>query len=142
MRYSVCIIDNDIPAAGPQAQNAGIKDSELLNASNLQFLINNETWTDDVIKSLVQTLLTEKAADGISPKWDLFAFTNPAFYINAIDDGFFRPDLIVFDWEYPGGQAGSGTDSESLLKQILDRTFSLVFIFSKADKKDEIEATE
>jgi len=140
MRYSVCIIDNDIPAAGPQAQNAGIKDSELLNASNLQFLINNETWTDDVIKSLVQTLLTEKAADGISPKWDLFAFTNPAFYINAIDDGFFRPDLIVFDWEYPGGQAGSGTDSESLLKQILDRTFSLVFIFSKADKKDEIEA--
>ncbi|GMU25600.1 hypothetical protein KJZ71_00390 [Patescibacteria group bacterium] len=140
MRYSVCIIDNDIPAAGTQAQASGIKDSELLNASNLQLLLNQETWTDEVIKNLTQTLLDQKDTDGISPKWEVFAFTNPSFYINTIDNGFFRSDLVVFDWEYPGAQAGSGTDSESILKEILDRTFCLVFIFSKADKKAEIEA--
>jgi len=140
MRYSVCIIDNDIPAAGAQAQAAGIKDSELLNASNLQLLLTQETWTDEVIKNLTQTLLDQKDTDGITPKWEVFGFTNPSFYINAIDNGFFRSDLLVFDWEYPGAASGSGTDSESILKEILDRTFSLVFIFSKADKKTEIDA--
>lgn len=139
MRYSVCIIDNDIPAAGPQAQASGIKDSELLNASNLQLLINQETWTDEVIKNLTQTLLDQKDTDGISQKWEVYGFTNPSFYINTIDNGFFRSDLVVFDWEYPGASAGSGTDSESILKEILDRTFCLVFIFSKADRKSEIE---
>ena len=139
MRYSVCIIDNDIPAAGSQAQSLGIKDSDLLNASNLQLLLSQETWTDEVIKNLTQTLLDQKDADGISPKWEVYGFTNPSFYINSIDNGFFRSDLVVFDWEYPGAAAGSGTDSESILKEILDRTFSLVFIFSKADKKTEID---
>ena len=139
MQYSVCIIDNDIPAAGSQAQALGIKDSELLNASNLQILLSQETWTDEVIKTLTQTLLDQKDADGISPKWEVYGFTNPSFYINSIDNGFFRSDLVVFDWEYPGAAAGSGTDSESILKEILDRTFSLIFIFSKADKKTEID---
>ena len=120
MRYSVCIIDNDIPAAGSQAQSLGIKDSDLLNASNLQLLLSQETWTDEVIKNLTQTLLDQKDADGISPKWEVYGFTNPSFYINSIDNGFFRSDLVVFDWEYPGAAAGSGTDSESILKEILD----------------------
>ncbi len=140
MRYSVCIIDNDIPAAGSQAQTSGIKDSELLNASNLQLLLSQETWTDEVIKNLTKTLLDQKDTDGISSKWEVYGFTNPSFYINSIDNGFFRSDLVVFDWEYPGAAAGSGTDSESILKEIMDRTFSLVFIFSKADKKTEIDA--
>jgi hypothetical protein len=139
MRYSVCIIDNDIPAAGSFAQSSGIHDSEILNASNLMFLLTQETWTDNVIKNLIQTLLDKKDTDGISPKWDVCGFTNPSFYINTIDNGFFRSDLVIFDWEYPGAQAGSGTDSENILKEILDRTFCLVFIFSKADKKSEIE---
>lgn len=140
MRHSVCVIDNDIPAAGAEAQALGIGDSELLNASNLQLLLQKETWGDDVLKHLVEKLLSERDTDGVSPKWEVYAFTNPSFYINAIDDGFFRSDLLVFDWEYPGAQNGSGINSEELLKQILDRTFCLVFIFSKADKKAEIEA--
>lgn len=140
MRYSVCIIDNDIPAAGEQAQALKIKDSELLNTSNLQLLLAKETWSDDIIKTLITRLLDAKDADGISPKWEVYGFTNPSFYINTIDNGFFRSDLIIFDWEYPGAQVGTGTDSESLLKEILNRTFSLVFVFSKADKKDEITA--
>ncbi len=139
MRYSVCIIDNDLPASGQEAQALGITDIALLNASNLQLLIQRETWQDHVIKNLTATLLGQKEEDGISPKWDVFGFTHPSFYINAINDGFFRSDLVIFDWEYPGAQSGTATNSESILKEILDRTFCLIFIFSKADKKDEIE---
>jgi hypothetical protein len=140
MRYSVCIIDNDLPASGQEAQALGITDIGLLNASNLQLLIQKEAWQDQVIKNLTATLLGQKEADGVSPKWDVFGFTHPSFYINAINDGFFRSDLVIFDWEYPGAQNAAATNSESILKEILDRTFCLIFIFSKADKKEEIEA--
>jgi len=140
MRYSVCVIDNDIPAAGAQAQALQVKDSDLLNASNLQLLLQKEQWGDQVLRNLIEKLLTQTDADGVSPKWEVYGFTNPSFYINAINDGFFRSDLLVFDWEYPGAQNTSGINPESILKEILDRTFCLVFIFSKADKKAEIEA--
>src|SRR5580692_4204542 len=139
MRYSVCVIDNDIPASGAEAQALGVTDSGLLNASNLQLLLQKETWTDQVIKNLVGTLLSQKDDDGISAKWDVYGFTNPSFYINAIDEGMFRSDVIVFDWDYPTSQ-NAPTYSESVLRQILDRTFCLVFIFSSADKEDEIRA--
>ena len=140
MRYSVCIIDNDIPAAGSQAQDLGIKDTDLLNTSNLQLLLEKETWADQVIKKLTETLLAEKDANGISPKWEVYGFTNPSLYLNSINDGFFRSDLLVFDWDYPAAQGGLGADSESILKEILERTFCLIFVFSGADKRSEIEA--
>lgn len=135
MRYSICIIDDEIPAAGIE----GIRDSDLLNSSNLGFLLKQEEkpWTDEIVKKLVETLLGQINTDGTS-KWDVYGFINPSFYINTINNGTFRSDILVFDWDYPG--AGSETDSEKLLKEILDRTFSLVFIFSKADKKTEIDA--
>ena len=139
MRYSVCVIDNDIPAAGPRAQEFGVVDTDLLNASNLRLLLQSEQWGDEVLKSLIAKLLGQLDSDGVSPKWEVFAFTNPSFYINAINDSFFRSDLIVFDWEYPGAQNTLGLNSEGTLREILERTFCLVFIFSKADKKDEIE---
>ena len=140
MRYSVCVIDNDIPAAGTRAQELGIVDTELLNASNLRLLLQNEQWGDEILKRLIDKLLGQRDSDGLSPKWEVFGFTNPSFYINGINDGFFRSDLIVFDWEYPGAQNTFGLNSEGTLREILERTFCLVFIFSKADKKEEIEA--
>lgn len=140
MRYSVCVIDNDIPASGAQAEGFGIVDSALLNTSNLRLLLTQSQWDDEVIKDLISRLLAQTDQDGISPKWEVYGFTNPSFYINAINEGFFRSDVLVFDWEYPGAQNATETNSESILLEILTRTFCLVFIFSKADKKDEIEA--
>jgi hypothetical protein len=139
MSYSVCIIDNDIPASGQQAQALGITDTGLLNRANLQLLLQTETWPDEIIKKLAERLVAETDANGLNPKWDVYGFTNPSFYINALNDGFFRSDVLVFDWEYPGAQNATATNSESILKEIVERTFCLIFVFSKADKKDEIE---
>jgi len=117
-----------------------IRDSDLLNGSNLLLLLQKETWRDAVLKNLIEKLLNEKSGDGLTPKWDVTGFTNPSFCINAINDGQFRSEILVFDWEYPGAQNTSETNSESILKEILERTFCLVFVFSQADKKSEIEA--
>ncbi|MGC1378229.1 MAG: hypothetical protein WA821_18505 [Anaerolineales bacterium] len=136
MRYSICVIDNEIPAAGVEL----IRDTELLNSSNLQYLLHQEkqSWADPIVKNLIQTLLDAKDEDGTTT-WDVYGYTNPAFYINTLDNGTFRPGIIVFDWDYPASSTSENT-SETLLKKILDRTFSLVFIFSNAGKQPEIEA--
>ncbi len=125
MGYSICIIDNDIPAAGVD----GIRDTKLLNSSNLQFLLkqNDKPWIDGVIKNLIQTLLSESNDDG-TPKWDVYGYTNPAFYINDLEYGTFRSEIVIYDWDYPG--AGSEINSENLLKEILEQDFlSSVYFF-------------
>lgn len=136
MRYSVCVIDDKIPASGVE----GIRDSDLLNASNLQMMLQQEVlWTDEVIKNLVRTLLEQKDVDNVTSKWDVYGFTNPSFFINTLDGGLIRFDIVVFDWEYPGTGSGAGIDPENILKEILAKTFCLVFIFSGADKEQEIK---
>ncbi len=135
MRYSVCIIDDKIPTAGVDT----IRDSELLNASNLQLLLQEIVWTDSVVKNLIQTLLDQTETNG-TRKWDVYGFTNPAFYVNALNDALFRSDLIVFDWEYPGIGSGADTDSEDILKEILEKSFCIIFIFSGVDRKPEVDA--
>ena len=134
MRYSICIIDDEIPATGVE----GIRDTELLNSSNLQYLLiqKEKPWTDEIIRNLIEMLLNDVNEDGTST-WDVYGYTNPSFYINTLENGTFRADIVIFDWDYPG--ASSDANSENLLKEILDKTFSLVYIFSKADKKGEIE---
>ena len=137
MKYSVCVIDDKIPASGVE----GIRDSQLLNASNLQLLLQKiDLWTDTVIANLVKTLLEQKDTDGVTSKWDVYGFTNPTFFINTLDGGLSRFDIVVFDWEYPGTGTGAGTDSESILKEILEKTFCLIFVFSGADREQEIKA--
>jgi hypothetical protein len=138
MGYSVYVIDNDLPASVPEAQRLEIVDTAELNASNLRLLLRNVAWKDPVVKDLITKLLDETGSDG-GNKWEVSGFTNPFFCLNAINDGKFRADLIVFDWEYPGAQTGASTTSESALQQILENTFSLVFIFSGVDKRSEIE---
>jgi hypothetical protein len=134
MQYSICVIDDAIPAAGVEF----IQDTKLLNSSILQYLLHqdNQPWADPIVKNLIQTLLDAKNEDS-GRTWDVYGYTNPSFYINNLDSGTFRPDIIVFDWDYPTSNASN--TSENLLKKILDRTFSLVFIFSNAGKQPEIE---
>jgi hypothetical protein len=136
MQYSICLIDDEIPASGVD----GIRDTELLNSSNLYYLLKQQEkpWTDEIIKKLVQTLLDAVYDDDGKSIWDVYGYTNPSFYINALNYGTFRSDIVTFDWDYPGITAVHS--SENLLKEILDKTYSLIFIFSKADKKEEIEA--
>lgn len=136
MRYSICVIDDKIPASTVE----GIRDSDFLNASNLQIMLQQEAlWTDEVIKNLIRTLLEQKDADNVTSKWDVYGFTNPSFFINTLDNGLTRFDIVIFDWEYPGTGSGAGVDPESILKEVLQKTFCLVFVFSGADKEQEIK---
>ncbi|MEW5922370.1 MAG: hypothetical protein AB1746_00130 [Candidatus Zixiibacteriota bacterium] len=136
MQYSICVIDDKIPASAAEH----MRDTDLLNSSNLAYLIAKEQWTDEVVKNLIKTLLDEKEEDQVSHKWEVYGLTNPSLLINSLKDGLIRFDIIVYDWDYPGVGLGAGTNSEDILLQILKSTFCLIFIFSGADKQDEITA--
>jgi len=125
-KYSICIVDDKIPAHAVN-MNDGIR----LNSNNLEYLKNNVTdWDDVYVKEFVKNLLNKS-------DWSLSGFTYPTILINCLEEELYRPDIVIFDWEYPGTPFGSDLVEESLLT-ILQYSFSIVFIFTGVDKQDEI----
>jgi hypothetical protein len=136
MRYSICIIDDAFPTESFDF----ITDTELLNSSNLKFLLDQKDvpWREKVLKELVEDLNKEQTEDG-QPQWKIYGYKNPKLFLNNLEDDLFRTEVIIYDWDYPGSGTGSGLNSEDTLLEILESTFSLLFIFSGADKEDEIK---
>ncbi len=90
-------------------------------------------WEQDPILRRLCLLLLEDRMEDATPKWSLAGFRQPQFYREAFNAGKYRADLIVFDWEYDGN-----VDQVSELRKILTGTHSEVFIFTGADKVDQI----
>lgn len=126
-KYSICIVDDKIPAAGK------MDDTVRLNSNNLKYLKDKVSdWADSQVREFVERLLNIQG-------WTLSGFTDPNFLINCIDEELYRPDIVIFDWEYSSTPVGSDGVEQSLM-EILQQSFSIVFIFTGADKLDEINA--
>lgn len=126
-KYSICIVDDKIPAAGK------MDDTVRLNSNNLKYLKNEvRNWGDPQVKEFIENLLN-------SSDWTLSGFTNPNILINCLEEELYRPDIVIFDWDYSVFKIG-GDDVEQSLLSILQQSFSIVFIFTGVDKQEEIEA--
>lgn len=130
MAYSVCIIDDKIPASSvPEFDDAG-----LLNSSNLRYLLNHANWgIETALQSLIERLLDEKDRNH-EPIWKVSAFTHPDLYISFVKDSLYRPDIVIFDWDYT-----VPVNQEVIVEKILFEEFCGFFIFSGADKEAEIK---
>jgi len=127
-KYSICIVDDKIPAH-EVAMNDGVR----LNSNNLEYLKKEVSdWNDPYVKEFVGDILKK---DG----WTLSGFTNPNILINWLEEELYRPDIVIFDWEYSVTPISSDDVQKSLLT-ILQQSFSIVFIFTEKDKQEEIEA--
>ena len=125
MIRDICFIDDTIPAA----EDALIDDTQRLNRSNLMYLLNKkDEWAETEVRSLVK-LMTDN-----NETWRVSAFTHPALYLNSLIDEGYRPDIVIYDWEYA---AGSDDPAEMLLK-ILETSYNIVFIYSGSDHKGQI----
>lgn len=134
MQYSICVIDDDIPAT----KINDIRATSVLNSSTLQIMLTRhpEVWSDQVVKNLIETLLAAKD-EAEQAIWEVNGFVYPQFYLDAVSEGNFRSDIVVIDWDYQGMPSASKT--EDFLLDILRSSFCLVFVFSKVDKKLGIE---
>lgn len=118
-RFSICLLDDKIPLS---------LDSGIINQRELSALILDDTkWKDAELLSLI------KQFDSKKDDYILFGFLHCNHLLSYVDEVIFSPDIIVFDWDYDGQDS-----SESLLK-ILEQQYSMVFIFSAADKETEID---
>lgn len=126
MKHSVCIIDDAIPTTGFPDFIDGTKK---LDQAILKYLtINEKDWPEPTLKSLIEEInLTQD-------NWSLSAFTNPEFYLRHYDEELFSPDVIFFDWAY----GGSTTPPEDFLKQILEKTYAVINIYTGEDYENEV----
>ena len=115
--YEICFIDDTIPVTRLE----DIDESKRLNRSNLQSIISTvESWPEEEVKSLVSAMIKDESS------WNVSAFIHPNIYLNSVVDESYRPEIIIYDWEYAGGT----DDSATLLLEILRSTFSVVYIYS------------
>lgn len=129
MKHTICFIDDKIPVS----QYADyFVDTDIINESVIQFLLKQKDadWQDVVIKHLCETLISDRA------NWAISAFVNPNFYINYISETVYAPDVIIYDWDYPGIQDAP----ENILFHILNNTPALIFVFSEAENIENIKA--
>lgn len=133
MSYSVCVIDDEIPFTGLPGMGAG----DRLTASNLESLLGdaNKKWKDGVVRTLVNTLVFD-LDDSKKKKWEVFGFTNPAFFLNSLATSTVRTDIVIVDWDFPSNDMAGGIKDQ--IREILESTFCVVFVFSGADKEPEI----
>ncbi len=128
MLHSICLIDDSIPLGD---EKLFIDDRGRLNSSNIELLLNNEEieWSEPPVKELLIKLLEDKEI------WSVSAFKNPDIYLNNFDKEYYFPDLIIFDWDY----GGTTTSTEELLKIIVEKSFSLISIYTRSDEQETVE---
>lgn len=125
--HKICFIDDSIPANKVQT----INETERLNGANIRMLLENGVvWDEDAVRELASRLAVDPG------NWSISAFTNPAFYLNAIQEGTYRPEIIIYDWEYAAGAEDSATN----LIEILESTYAVVWIYSSGDHEALIDA--
>ena len=127
MAHSICLIDDSIPLGDAKLF---IDDTGRLNSSNIELLLNEEEdkW-EEPVKELLENLINDKDS------WSVSAFRNPDIYLNNFDKESYLPDFIIFDWDY--GKMSAPT--EELLKEILQKSFTLVAIYTRSDEKETVE---
>ena len=129
MKHTICFIDDTIPVS--QYGNY-FTDTDIINESVIQFLLKQEdaSWRDPVICQLCKTLIEDKV------NWSISAFINPQFYINYTLETVYAPDVVIYDWDYPGLQE----DTENILLNILNATPALIFVFSESENIENIRS--
>lgn len=126
-RQSICILDDKIPVnrfTDIDADDTSLIDKNLFN----HYLKDENEWED------IDLMNFSKAICEKDQEFLISGFKSHNFFFNYLEENIFSPDIIIFDWDLDD----SGKDSEVNLLFLLQNTFSLVGVFTSADKNDEI----
>ncbi|MDL2271799.1 hypothetical protein LJC23_02060 [Desulfovibrio sp. OttesenSCG-928-I05] len=125
MGHNLCIIDD---AFMQPAVACEIEQYTSYSGAGLDVLLKQEGWNEDtVVRDLCKLFLNDIDKEKQTKRWNLRAFSNPEFFINAFNDEQYRSDIIIFDWEYSTGDV----DQIDYLKKILRNSHTLIFIYSR-----------
>lgn len=128
MAHSLCIVDDGFmkPATACQLEH-----HQSFSGSTLEMFLSQNWDNENALKNLCTLLVDENNRSS----WNINAFITPMHFQASYDDDNYRPDVVVFDWEY-----GIEFDQVNFLKQFLSRNHIHVFVFTGYDKNHEVEA--
>jgi hypothetical protein len=125
MAWDICVIDDGIPVTG----ELEIDDTVSLNTSVLKLILEKNMWSEDAVKELFNDLCSD------TTNWNILAFTNPELYLHTSGAHNYKPDIIIFDWDYP---VITG-DITNILLKVLRNSFSLVYVYTHEDTEHEVK---
>jgi len=129
-KYSICILDDKLPV---NQLNGWFEDNDLLSRNNFKILmelVDKKDWEETQLYQLIYSLYSKEDT------YELFGFISHSFFFNYIEDNFFSPDIIIFDWD-----VGETTDSKDNLLELLQKKYCLVAVYTGADTQEEIKQT-
>ena len=128
-KFNLYICDDAIPSFG---DGALMRDQDVVPHQILEKILQDGsyTWAEPEVKNLAASAIKNES-------WSIRAARNPEFFINEILGGLDRPDILVFDWDYPGLIDGNSAD---YLYEFLGKTYCIIQIYSGAEKRAEIQA--
>ena len=123
--YNFYLCDDALPVlkSGP------LKAEDVIGHSALQYILSEPEfeWAEAVVKELLEKAVADS-------QWRLRAARSPEFFIKEFGRSLDRPDVLVFDWDYPGVK-----DPERYLLEFLSQTYCIIQIYSGADMKEQIQ---
>jgi len=131
-KYNLCIIDDNIPVR-QYLKKIEVTETSIIDKNiflNYIKLANEEKWEDTNLFNLIKDLNEHTDFD-----MNICGFTSHSFYMRYINENLFSPDVIIFDWDI----GISDKSSDESLKEILEKTYCLIAIYSGCDKINEIK---
>ncbi len=125
-KYSICIIDDKIPAA---RFAVFMDEKKILNRNNFEHLLKYEKiWEELQLFNLVKKLFEKP------DNYEITGFTNHSFFFNYIEEDIFSPDIVIFDWE-----VGETNPKQNLL-ELLQKKYCLIAVYTGEDNKEEVNS--
>ncbi len=117
----ICFIDNWLPRNRTFEK---VHDDKLIKSGILRrFIGKNADWTDErKLGDLLSTVLRSRYRNKLNVQWALA----PSICLEAVRKSNYKPDVVVYDWEYGIGQI----NPVSLLIDLIKSTYAFFFIYS------------
>lgn len=139
-KLSICILDDEIPTDElNDFNNSDIKTlaknkifidgTKYIDCYTLKKCLNLEHWNDNPLKHLIESIMSNE-------NYSVSAFKSHQYFFNYRNECLFSPNIVVFDWD-------TGTNNklpEEHLETILKSIYCFVVIFSRCEKKVEIDS--
>ena len=119
--HEICVIDDRIPTTDEDRL-------ERMDRIRLKAKLDEDWGSEQELRKLVERLVDDNKT------WQVSAYSHPNFYRRDSKSTTYRPDIVVFDWNY-----SSNYEPVSVLLEILESSFALVWIYSGSDNVAEIE---
>lgn len=132
MKHSICLIDDKIPLTDDKVKPFIKNPNRKINSSEIDFVLDTvppEEWGEKELNTLLWELRKEQ-------DYKLSVFLNPEFFFNHNEyEEDYRPQIIILDWDF-----GLPDSTAKYLTDLLEFSFSLIFIYTGKDNKHSIEA--